>query len=286
MNWTWHAFPISPSSVRLRFLSNQSIHGSYCSWGWRLVSGLCWELPWRCCSNIWMTASANQRILQPSEISECLEPFVRAALAKESSIQGKMGNLVRVVIFAIVEMILLGSFCTPNIHAQTSTPWSTMGPSGATVLSLKQDPFNSQVLFAGTLFGGIYKTVNRGSSWSQVTSPFNSTSVFSIAPDPSNNGTIYVGTQGVGVCQSTDDGNTWVVLSQGLTDTTVLAVTVNPFNRNSLLAATGTGIFTSANAGALWTLSTAAAPPSQVKTFVYDPKNSGTVYAGTQCSGA
>src|SRR5580692_775733 len=222
-----------------------------------------------------MTGSENRRTSRRSEISACWEQFVRSEPAKETSIRDAMSKMKVVAFHAMSQTLLLALFCTPNMQAQTTTssPWSPAGPNNETVLSLRRDPFNSAVLFAGTLFGGIYKSVNRGTSWSQVTSPFNSTSVFSIAPDPSNNGTIYVGTQGVGVCRSTDDGNTWVVLGQGLTDTTVLAVAVNPYNSNSLLAATGAGVFTSTSGGANWTLSASAPPASQVKYFVYDPKN-------------
>ncbi len=185
----------------------------------------------------------------------------------------------------LIKLVLLGSLFLQAAYAQTDSPWAPMGPAGATVLALRRDPFNPQVLFAGTLFGGVYKTANRGATWAQVSAPFNSTSVFSIAADPSNQGTFYVGTQGQGVCRTTDDGNTWVTLSQGLTDPTVLALAVNPSNSSSILAATGSGIFTSANGGTSWTLSAAGVLPSQVKSIIFDRKNSGVVYAGTLGSG-
>jgi len=136
---------------------------------------------------------------------------------------------------ALGQTLLLGSLFLQIALAQTPplpSPWAPMGPTDATVLSLRRDPFDPGVLFVGTFFGGLYKSVDRGATWSHVNSPFTSTSVFSIAADRTLQGTFYVGTLGKGVYETTDGGTSWVAKSQGLTDPTVLVVAVSPSDSN------------------------------------------------------
>jgi len=83
--------------------------------------------------------------------------------------------------------VIAGSLFLQIALAQTPplpSPWAPMGRPMRPWLSLRRDPFDPGVLFVGTFFGGLYKSVDRGATWSHVNSPFTSTSVFSIAADP------------------------------------------------------------------------------------------------------
>jgi hypothetical protein len=57
------------------------------------------------------------------------------------------------------------------------------------------DAANDQVLYAGTLDGGVFKTTNGGASWNAVnTGITNANSVYALAIDPTNSQILYAGT--------------------------------------------------------------------------------------------
>jgi photosystem II stability/assembly factor-like uncharacterized protein len=80
------------------------------------------------------------------------------------------------------------------------------------------DPYNSQILYAGTgegYFGfdnilgdGIYKTINGGQSWNHLDSAFISNTINDIVISKVNSNTIYAATV-TGVLKSNDAGQTW-----------------------------------------------------------------------------
>ena len=99
--------------------------------------------------------------------------------------------------------------CAYSASSQTPAGWTPIGPPGGTVFSLARDPFNSNVLFAGTYFGGLYRSDNGGAMWSHVAAPFSERPVFAIAFDRANTGTAYVGTFEGGIYKTTDGGQNW-----------------------------------------------------------------------------
>ena len=46
--------------------------------------------------------------------------------------------------------------------------WTPVGPYGGTVLSLAIDPVTPSTLYAGTQFGGLFKSTNGGASWTAI----------------------------------------------------------------------------------------------------------------------
>ncbi|MBI1780256.1 MAG: hypothetical protein HYR66_02660, partial [Sphingobacteriales bacterium] len=111
--------------------------------------------------------------------------------------------------------------------------WVSLGPSvtiGGRILCIAIDPGNSNNLWAGSASGGIWKSVNAGSSWVPVISNLPVLGVSSIIINPSNSNIIYAGTgevyrvdtsntgfnvwktrgtYGIGIIKSTDGGVTW-----------------------------------------------------------------------------
>ena len=71
------------------------------------------------------------------------------------------------------------------------------------------------LLFAGTYRGGIYKSTNRGQSWTLSGIP--TAGIFSIAisPNYANDGTVFAGTEGGGIYKSTNGGQSWTRLNNG-----------------------------------------------------------------------
>lgn len=147
-----------------------------------------------------------------------------------------------------------------------SESWTWLGPGniGGRIRSIDIHPNNAQIIFVGSVSGGIWRTVNGGASWSPVNDFMSNLAVTSIVRHPTNLNTMYAGTGecfgnidailGGGIFRSTDGGTTWTQLPS--TDNTnfncVLRLAISP-NGNTILAGTVNGVFRSTNAGVSWT---------------------------------
>src|SRR5215813_12403123 len=106
--------------------------------------------------------------------------------------------------------------------------WTSIGPnptrSGTSivsgrVVSLAIDPRDSNVVYAGTATGGVWKTLDGGGSWTALTDDQPALASGSIALDPKNPDIVYVGTgelsfsgdsyHGAGILKSEDGGAAW-----------------------------------------------------------------------------
>jgi photosystem II stability/assembly factor-like uncharacterized protein len=135
-----------------------------------------------------------------------------------------------------------------------------LGPDGGSVVCLTTDPKNPNVVYAGTISGGIYKSTNQGGSWSSMNQGLGNRFIDSIAVDPANSNILYAGTHGTGVYKSINAGESWFPVNSGIAaHSVVYSVAVNPGNTSLVYAATrieGTyyhGIlYKSVNGGASW----------------------------------
>jgi len=94
--------------------------------------------------------------------------------------------------------------------------WSAMNTglnstASLAVLSLAIDPFNPQVLLAGTN-GGLYKSSDGGTSW---TLKDTTEKAMWIAFDPNHKNYVYYSCDTAELLKSTDDGETWSNVSLG-----------------------------------------------------------------------
>jgi len=152
--------------------------------------------------------------------------------------------------------------------------WNSLGPrtgfyfaySNITsrMTTVKYDPLNPSIIYAGAAFGGIWKSSNGGNNWTAMTDNEQSMSSGSIAIDPNNTNIVYYGTgeatysaasyYGRGVLKSTDGGANWKSYPgnfEGLSYCSRLAI--RPGNSSQLLAAMGTGgLYRSTNSGEAW----------------------------------
>ncbi|MEK7226513.1 MAG: hypothetical protein AAB221_12650, partial [Bacteroidota bacterium] len=76
--------------------------------------------------------------------------------------------------------------------------WAAMGPYnvGGRTRAMAVDVTNENVLFAGGVSGGLWRSINGGSSWNKVTAPYQHHSITTIAQDvrPGKTSTWYYGT--------------------------------------------------------------------------------------------
>jgi hypothetical protein len=181
-----------------------------------------------------------------------------------------------------------------NMLQSRAATWQLVGPRNTAtnggngrVNGIKVHPTNSNILFASTPAGGLWKSINGGTSWTAITDAIAVLGATDVAFDPTNPDIMYLATgdgdaadtRSTGIYKSTDGGTTWVAtglnftLSQG---TTLSKILVHPTNNQILLTAGNTGIRRSTDAGATWTTVSTAS----IKDLEWKPNNPSVVYAG------
>lgn len=144
--------------------------------------------------------------------------------------------------------------------------WAFLGPGnvGGRTRALVIDKTNTQVMYAGAVAGGVWKSINGGGSWAPLADFLPNIAVNSLVMDPNNNQILYAGTgegyfngdavRGNGIFKTTDGGNTWTQLA--VTNNNADFFYVNKLAMNAastrIYAATRTGIFRSIDGGSTW----------------------------------
>jgi len=149
------------------------------------------------------------------------------------------------------------------------------------VISIAIDPDNTQIIYAGTYKGGLFKSTNGGSSWYEINNGLTNLHITSIAIDPDNTQIIYAGTDGGGVFKSTDGGANWSEINNGLKKNWVHFLTIDPKNSEIIYAGIHGGVFKSTDGGANWNAINNGLTNTYVKSLAIDPKNSEIIYAVT-----
>ena len=156
-------------------------------------------------------------------------------------------------------------------RAATPLPWNERGPGnvgGRTrALVIDANDPSGNTLVAGSVGGGIWRSVDAGNNWTALTDDAPRLSVTSIAQAASNPDVLYAGTGegfpngdaaiGDGILKSVDGGMTWDVLpsTQGGTDFLfVNRVMVSDSDPDVVLAATRSGVWRSTSGGDSWDL--------------------------------
>jgi len=181
--------------------------------------------------------------------------------------------------FFLVKVFALVFFTSTNLFGQTDT-WTPIGPPNAVVLTMQQDPFQANRVYAGIYFGGLFVSYDSGKSWNSINSPFTTDAVFVLACDPVHAGVLYAGTFEHGLFQTTDFGATWTGINNGISSLDDEALALDPFSPNTLIVSSGGNGYRSTDAGATWT-----PVPVAVRSILFDATHSGTVYVGTYSNG-
>lgn len=148
------------------------------------------------------------------------------------------------------------------IDSALSNGWSYGGGIGR-INSIKKDPINKNILYAGSAAGGVFKSADNGLNWSPITDNFAGLGVSDIVINPLNSNIIYLATgdydashmSSIGIYKSIDAGATWIAtgLVFNLTESTIVAhVYIDPENVNTIYATTSNNIYKSIDAGANW----------------------------------
>lgn len=166
----------------------------------------------------------------------------------------------------------------PTLHMVGQPQWNQVGPYGGYIQSLAKDTGGN--IYAGTLFGGIFKTTNNGDLWVQT---YNDTSVVdfrSIAINAS--GHIFAGLN-PGFMRSTDGGASWQKIVNSLNTRTIATLLVLP-NGNIFAGALSGGLYRSTDNGQTFSLYTNGMSASSIRMVARNP-TSGHLFAATNGNG-
>lgn len=177
--------------------------------------------------------------------------------------------------------------------------WRSIGPDrGGRVTTVTGLVNDRMVYYMGATGGGVWKTVDAGINWTNVSDHYFKTgSVGSIAVSESDPNVVYVGmgeaclrsdiSHGDGVYKSTDAGKTWK--NVGLDDSSQIGkVLIDPKDANLVyIAAIGhpygpnkeRGVFRSQDGGQTWKNILFVDDKTGSADLVFDPHNSKTIYA-------
>ncbi|MFQ5704752.1 MAG: glycosyl hydrolase [Gemmatimonadales bacterium] len=177
--------------------------------------------------------------------------------------------------------------------------WRNIGPvRGGRSLTVTGSPGRPNEYYFGATGGGLWKTVDGGTTWFPVTDgQVTSSSVGAVAVAETNPDIVYIGmgetelrgsiTQGDGVYKSVDGGKTWHHI--GLEDTQAIAhIRVHPTDPDIVyVAALGhpygsndqRGVFRSRDGGVTWTKVLFVSDSAGAADLVIDRRNPNVIYA-------
>ena len=160
--------------------------------------------------------------------------------------------------------------------------WVSQGPGniGGRIRSIVIHPTNANMMWVGSVGGGIWKTVNGGTTWFAVDDFMANLAVSAMVIDPINPNTMYAATgegfgngdalRGDGIFKSIDGGVIWNRLANTRASDPVVCpagtncpwayvnrLAISP-DGSTILAATASGIHRSTNGGITWTRVTMA----------------------------
>ncbi len=161
------------------------------------------------------------------------------------------------------------------------------------------DLHNKNTFYFGATGGGVWKTIDAGSNWKNITDKYFGGSIGAVAIAPSDNSILYVGTgentlrgnvsEGFGIWRTDDGGRSWRNI--GLKDTRhIIRIVIHPKNPDIVwVAALGhlfgpneeRGILKTTDGGKSWRRVLFSDNQSGAADLVMEPGNPQTLYAST-----
>ena len=165
------------------------------------------------------------------------------------------------------------------------------------IVDFAVQPDKTQVIYAATASGGIWKTVNNGTTWAPIFDSEGSYSIGCLAMDPENYNVIWAGTGennsqrsvafGDGVYRSEDGGKSWT--NMGLADSEHIGdIVIDPRDTDVVyVAAQGPlwrsggerGLYKTTDGGATWERVLHVSDDTGINEVHMDPRNPDVLYA-------
>jgi photosystem II stability/assembly factor-like uncharacterized protein len=177
----------------------------------------------------------------------------------------------------------------------------SIGPAltSGRISAIAVDPSNASRYFIAAASGGVWKTVNAGTSFTPVFDGEASYSIGALAIDTKNPAVVWVGSgennsqrsvsYGDGVYKSTDDGKSWQ--NVGLKKSEHIArIVIDPRNSDIVYVASqgplwgpggDRGLYKTTDGGTNWKVTLTVSENTGVTDFVMDPRNPDVLYAAS-----
>ena len=183
--------------------------------------------------------------------------------------------------------------------ALRSLQWRLVGPfRGGRAVAVTGDPVEKRTFYFGAVDGGVWKTVDAGASWQNISDDkSNIASVGAIAVAPSDRNVIYVGTGetdfredltvGDGMYRSTDGGQSWKHIGLEKTEQ-IAAIRVDPKDPDDVFVAAyghafgpnpDRGVYRSRDGGTTWKRVLFVDDSTGAIDLAMDPTNPRILYA-------
>ena len=171
--------------------------------------------------------------------------------------------------------------------------WEEMGPTywDATagynpgvgrITSIAVEETNLNHIIAGSETGGVWKSLDGGTTWAVLTDNLANIDVYALAIDPLNNSIYYWGSSNGSIFKSTDGGGTWT-LHSSLPGGTVNKILIDPTDTSKMYSsAQNGGLYKSTDGGASWVIIDAGATTGY--DFEFKPGDPNVVYASEASS--
>jgi photosystem II stability/assembly factor-like uncharacterized protein len=133
--------------------------------------------------------------------------------------------------------------------------WTAVPPGGSSVRMLAAVP-GSATVFAGTAYGGVFRSFDRGATWSPANEGLAGLDVRALAAGPAGSSTLYAGTES-GLFQSDDAAASWHAVGIPLVSQNVAAeaqaFAIAPSAPATRYAAVTGTVYRSDDGGSSWT---------------------------------
>ncbi len=177
-----------------------------------------------------------------------------------------------------------------GIEAKTTVgTWEEMGPTywDATsgwnpgvgrITSMAIDESNLNHLLVGSETGGVWKSMDGGTTWSVLSDNLSNIDVYALAIDPTDSDIYFWGSTSGTIFKSTNGGSTWSLLSD-IGNGTVNKILIDPTNSMKIYASVqGNGLYKSVDGGVTWSSIYFVATGTGYD-FEFKPNDPNVVYA-------
>jgi len=186
----------------------------------------------------------------------------------------------------LVESYVQGDF---NRSTNSGGSWTNIvtGITGtaAWVAPIIQDPNNANIFYGG--YQQVFKTLNKGTAWTQMGTIAGSGDILSIAAAPSNSATLYA-SRSTNLYKTTNSGTTWASITTGLPTSSAQITNIAVDNldaTNVFVTFSGYSavnkVFVTTNGGSTWTNISAGLPNLPVNCIIYTKNLNDAIYVGT-----
>lgn len=156
-------------------------------------------------------------------------------------------------------------------------------PEGAWVTPFVMDPTSPNTLYAG--YDKVYKTTNKGTTWSAISPVLASDLLHSIAVAPSNSNVIYVASYDT-LYKTINGGTNWTYVPLGIPNAKITYITVNPTDAQQLYLtlsgySAGNKVYRSYDGGQNWNNYSGTLPNVSANCITFQNGSNEGLYVGT-----